>query len=173
MNSQSYDLVIIGGGVCGTALLYTLNRYTNINRIALIEKESDVALVNSYTNSNSQTLHFGDIETNYTISKATKVNKGASLVKSYLLTQDKQQKIYTKYHKMVLGVGEEQVNKLKDRYQEFKKLFPSLRLLERSEIAEKEPKVLVLSNTENSKEKSHSLTIADKTYSWGGVYYYK
>ena len=143
MHSQSYDLVIIGGGVCGTALLYTLNKYTNVNKIALIEKESDVALINSYTNSNSQTLHFGDIETNYTISKATKVNQGASLVKNYLLTQDKQQEIYTKYHKMVLGVGEEQVNKLKARYQEFKQLFPSLRLLERAEIAEKEPKVLV------------------------------
>ncbi len=143
MMNNHYDLVIIGGGVCGTALLYTLSKYTNVNKIALIEKESDVALVNSYTNSNSQTLHFGDIETNYTLAKATKVNEGASLVKNYLLTQDKQQEIYTKYHKMVLGVGEEQVNQLKARYQEFKQLFPSLRLLDRAEIAQKEPKVLV------------------------------
>ncbi|MGD1921522.1 MAG: FAD-dependent oxidoreductase [Pleurocapsa sp.] len=143
MNNQSYDLVIIGGGVCGTALLHTLSKYTNVNKIALIEKESNVALINSYTNSNSQTLHFGDIETNYTLAKATKVNRGASLVKNYLLTQDKQQEIYTKYHKMVLGVGKEQVDKLKARYEEFKHLFPHLRLLERAEIAEKEPKVLV------------------------------
>jgi len=143
MNNQSYDLVIIGGGVCGTALLYTLSQYTNVNNIALIEKESDVALVNSYTNSNSQTLHCGDIETNYTLAKATKVNAGASLVKNYLLTKDKQQEIHTKYHKMVLGVGEEQVNQLKDRYEEFKQLFPDLKLLNRSEIADKEPKVLL------------------------------
>jgi malate dehydrogenase (quinone) len=143
MNQQSYDIVIIGGGVCGTALLYTLSKYTNVNNIALIEKESDVALVNSYTNSNSQTLHFGDVETNYTLAKARQVKAGASLVKNYLLTQDRQQAIFTKYHKMVLGVGEQQVNQLQTRYQEFKQLFPDLRLLNRVEIADKEPKVLV------------------------------
>jgi len=142
MNNQIYDVVIIGGGVCGTGLLYTLSNYTNLKHIALIEKESDVALVNSYTNSNSQTLHFGDIETNYTLAKATKVNAGATLVKNYLLTQDREQEIYTKYHKMVLGVGDSQIEKLKTRYQEFKQLFPNLKLLNRSEIADKEPKVL-------------------------------
>ena len=143
MNNNTYEVVIIGGGVCGTALLYTLSNYTNVKSIALIEKEADIALVNSFTNSNSQTLHFGDIETNYILAKAEKVNKGASLVKNYLLTKDKQQQIYTKYHKMVLGVGEEQVNKLKERYQKFQQLFPDLKLLDRTAIAEKEPKVLV------------------------------
>ncbi len=143
MNSNTYEVVIIGGGVCGTALLYTLSNYTNIKRIALIEKEADVALVNSFTNSNSQTLHFGDIETNYTLAKAEKVNAGASLVKNYLLTKDRQREIYTKYHKMVLGVGAEQVSKLQDRYQQFKQLFPDLKLLDKTEIAAQEPKVLV------------------------------
>jgi malate dehydrogenase (quinone) len=142
MNDNSYEVVIIGGGVCGTALLYTLSQYTNIQNIALIEKESDVALINSYTNSNSQTLHFGDIETNYTLAKATKVQAGANLVKNYLLTKDKKQEIYTKYHKLVLGVGEKQVELLTKRHQDFKQLFPALKLLNRAEIAEKEPKVL-------------------------------
>jgi malate dehydrogenase (quinone) len=143
MSNNSYEVVIIGGGVCGTALLYTLSNYTNVKRIALIEKEADVALVNSFTNSNSQTLHFGDIETNYTLAKAEKVNAGASLVKNYLLTKDPQQEIYTKYHKMVLGVGAEQREQLKARYQQFKSLFPDLRLLDRAAIAAKEPKVLL------------------------------
>ena len=53
---DSYEVVIIGAGVCGTALLYNLSKYTNIQKIALIEKESGVALINSYKNSNSQTL---------------------------------------------------------------------------------------------------------------------
>ena len=76
MNDNTYEIVIIGGGVCGTALLYTLSNYTNVRSIALIEKEADVALINSFTNSNSQTLHFGDIETNYSLAKAKKVNRG-------------------------------------------------------------------------------------------------
>ena len=143
MDEHTYEVVIVGGGVCGAALLYTLSKYTNVGQIALIEKEKDIALVNSYTNSNSQTLHFGDIETNYSLAKATTVNAGASLVKNYLLAKDKQQQIYTKYHKMVLGVGKEQCDRLTARYQQFKQLFPDLKLLNRAEIAVKEPNILV------------------------------
>ncbi|BAZ45201.1 malate dehydrogenase [Chondrocystis sp. NIES-4102] len=141
MNKNTYEVVIIGAGVCGTALLYTLSKYSNIRKIALIEKEADVALINSSTNSNSQTLHFGDIETNYTLAKATKVKAGANLVKNYLLTYDRSHKIHTKYHKLVLGVGKKQVEQLTKRYQEFKQLFPDLKLLNDKEIAAKEPKV--------------------------------
>ncbi len=137
-----YEVVIIGAGVCGTALLYTLSKYTNVNNIALIEKEPGAALVNSHKNSNSQTLHFGDIETNYTLEKATKVNRAASLVKNYLLNNDPQQNIYTKYHKMVLAVGAEETAQLTARYHNFKQLFPDLRLLNKQEIASLEPKVL-------------------------------
>lgn len=115
MSRNTYDIAIIGGGVCGTALLYTLSNYTNVESVALIEKNAAVALVNSHKNSNSQTLHFGDIETNYTLEKACKVNRAATLVKNYLLKNDRDRNIYTKYHKMVLAVGSEQVAKLKNR----------------------------------------------------------
>lgn len=138
-----YDVAIVGGGVCGTSLLYTLSQYTNIDKIILIEKEAEVALINSNKNSNSQTLHFGDIETNYTLAKARKVNQAATLVKNYLLKNDIEQKIYTKYHKMVLAVGKEQTAKLKTRYQEFKQLFPALRFINREEVEKIEPLVLV------------------------------
>ena len=159
MDEHTYEVVIIGGGVCGAALLYTLSKYTNINQIALIEKEADIALINSYTNSNSQTLHFGDIETNYSLAKATKVNEGASLVKNYLLTGDRLD-IYTKYHKMVLGVGKEQCQQLTERYQQFKSLFPSLRLLNREEIAAKEPNIL----TQRAEEQEIIALYTDEGY---------
>ncbi|HHP7231300.1 MAG TPA: FAD-dependent oxidoreductase [Xenococcaceae cyanobacterium] len=142
MKQKMYEVAIVGAGVCGTALLYTLSKYTNIQSIALIEKESAVALVNSHKNSNSQTLHFGDIETNYTLEKARKVNQAANLVKNYLLGNDQEQKIYTKYHKMVLAVGLEQTAKMQARYEEFKQLFPKLKIINRAEIEQLEPKVL-------------------------------
>ena len=148
MNKDIYDIAIIGGGVCGTALLYTLSNYTNVDRIALIEKNSAVALVNSRKSNNSQTLHFGDIETNYSLEKARKVKQAASLVKNYLLHNDPQKKAYTKYHKMVLAVGEEQAAKLRRRYTEFKELFPALKLIDRNKIAKIEPKVLQQRDTD-------------------------
>ena len=141
-NQTIYDVVVIGGGVCGTALLYSLSHYTNVKKVALIENNEEVALVNSRHTSNSQTLHFGDIETNYTLEKAEKVNRGASMVKRYLLDHDEKQSIYTKYHKMVLAVGEAQADKLRERYEVFKGLFPDLQLIKREEIETLEPNVL-------------------------------
>ena len=48
-----YDVLIVGGGVVGTALLYTLSKYTDIKSIGLIEKYSDFGLVNSASYNNS------------------------------------------------------------------------------------------------------------------------
>lgn len=137
-----YDVAIVGAGVCGTALLYCLSNYTNVSAIALLEKEEDVARVNSQKTSNSQTLHFGDVETNYTLDKAKSVNRAASLVKQYLLRHDPAQHIYSKYHKMVLAIGTEQAQQLQARYQMFRQLFPGLRIIDRAEIARIEPNVL-------------------------------
>ncbi len=137
-----YEVAIIGGGISGTALLYSLSNYTNINRIVLIEKNPEVALVNSHKTSNSQTLHFGDIETNYSWVKAQKVNDSASLVKNYILRNDPQEKTYSKYHKMVLAIGKDQTEELRARYKEFKSLFPDLKLLEKEEIELIEPNLV-------------------------------
>lgn len=142
VENSIYEVAIIGGGVSGTALLYSLSNYTNVKRIVLIEKNSEVALGNSHKTSNSQTLHFGDIETNYTLEKAQKVNKASSLVKNYILRNDPQQEIYSKYHKMVLGIGKEQIEELRERYKEFKSLFPKLKLIGKEEIKFIEPNLL-------------------------------
>ena len=142
VKNSIYEVAVIGGGISGTALLYSLSNYTNINRIVLIEKNSEVALGNSHKTSNSQTLHFGDIETNYTLEKAQKVNRAASLVKNYILKNDPQQKTYSKYHKMVLAIGKEQTEELRERYKDFKSLFPELKLIEKEEIAVLEPNVV-------------------------------
>jgi malate dehydrogenase (quinone) len=137
-----YEVAIIGGGISGTALLYSLSNYTNINRLILIEKNQEVALVNSHKTSNSQTLHFGDIETNYTLAKAQKIKRAASLVKNYILTNDPQQETYSKYHKMVLAIGKEQTEELKERYEQFKLLFSELKLINKEEIELLEPSVV-------------------------------
>src|SRR5512137_376497 len=86
---SSYDVLIVGGGVTGTALLYTLSNYTDIKNIGLIEKYSDFGLVNSASYNNSQTLHFGDIETNYSLEKARSVKRMADMVMKYVENEKK------------------------------------------------------------------------------------
>ncbi|MFB6161680.1 MAG: FAD-dependent oxidoreductase, partial [Haloferacaceae archaeon] len=61
--SGKYDLVIVGGGISGASLLYTASKFTDVGEIALVEKEEEIASINSHHTNNSQTLHFGDIET--------------------------------------------------------------------------------------------------------------
>ena len=140
-----YDVLIVGGGVVGTALLYTLSKYTDIRKIGLIEKYSDFGLVNSASYNNSQTLHFGDIETNYSIDKARSVKRMADMVMKYLESEknlSEGKKLFSRYSKMVLAVGSAQVQELKKRYPPFSELFPKLKMIEKEEIGKIEPRVL-------------------------------
>jgi malate dehydrogenase (quinone) len=142
---MKHDVIIVGGGVSGTALLYTLTKYTDIKNIGLIEKYSDFGKVNTAPNMNSQTLHFGDIETNYTIEKAKKVKHYADMVMMYLEKEKAakgDEKLFIKVHKMVLAVGKEQVDTLRQRFEPFGKLFPKLRMIEKDEIGKVEPRIV-------------------------------
>jgi malate dehydrogenase (quinone) len=142
---MNHNVIIIGGGVSGTALLYTLCKYTNVKNIGLIEKYSDFGLVNSSPRMNSQTLHFGDIETNYTLEKAKKVKRYADMVMHYL-EHEKAVKgdegLFLKVPKMVLAVGKDQVKTLRDRYPSFGQLFPKLKMIGKEEIGKIEPRIL-------------------------------
>jgi len=142
--SGEYDLVIVGGGISGASLLYTTAKFTDIDSIALIEKEPEIGAINTHHTNNSQTLHFGDIETNYTLEKAEEVKEGAELLAGYLENHDPDREMHAKRSKMVLGVGDEEVESLEQRYEAegFGDLFPKLRPIEREEIAELEPKVV-------------------------------
>ncbi len=136
---HKYDVAIVGAGVCGAALAHVLRRYTNVGSIALVEKCSEAASVNSASWNNSQTLHFGDIETNYNLEKSRKVNRAATRVRRYLEVNDPEGELHTRYHKMVLGVGEEECQRLEQRMESHRETFPDLELIERDRIAELEP----------------------------------
>jgi malate dehydrogenase (quinone) len=139
MENKEYDVVIIGAGITGTAILYALSKYTNVDNIALLEKYDKIAAVQSSKNNNSQTLHFGDIESHYTPKKAIVVKEAAELVAAYV--EKKGRQLYNKFHKMVLAVGEQEVKTLRERQIEFKKIFPKLRLINREELTKVEPKL--------------------------------
>lgn len=153
-----YDMVIIGGGITGTAMFYTLSKYTNLQSILLVEKYKDLSSVNSHYNSNSQTLHFGDIETNFTFEKSQEVKQASSLLAGFATKYAPDTLLLS--HKMVLAVGEKEVRELEERYQEFKDLYPLLRKINRDEISKIEP---IVTKDRNPKEKLLAL-LNDKGY---------
>ncbi|MBE0679531.1 MAG: hypothetical protein IH592_12280 [Bacteroidales bacterium] len=74
------DVIIIGDGLSDPVLLYTLCKFTNVKNIGLINNYSNFELVNSSPAMNIQTLHFGDIETNYTLKKTKKLKLGEAKI---------------------------------------------------------------------------------------------
>ena len=141
--SDCLDVLIVGGGVCGTALLFELARYTDVARIGLVERYDQLAQVNSKATNNSQTIHCGDIETNYTLEKAIRVKRTAEMIVHYaaLLDPSTRERCVFRTPKMVLGVGDQECAFLRQRFDQFSPYFPAMELLEKEEIAEWEPHV--------------------------------
>ncbi len=142
MAKNHYDVLIVGGGISGTALFYELAKYTNVQSLCLLEKYEALATLNSKGTSNSQTIHIGDIETNYTLEKAKITKRTAKMVEKFCLQYDLQDKIMFSHQKMALGVGEKEVHFIENRYHEFKELFPYLELWDVEKLKELEPKVV-------------------------------
>lgn len=139
--SQVFDLLIVGGGVTGSALLYLTTKYSDIRHVGMLEKYAAPARVNSLHSNNSQTLHCGDIETNYNLEKALKVQRAARMVERYATAQPDIDHLIFKYPKMVLGVGARECQQLRERFDNLAPHYPQLRLLEAADIARIEPAV--------------------------------
>jgi len=140
---EAVDVLIVGGGVCGTALLFELARYTDLQRVLLVERYSQLAQVNSKPTNNSQTIHCGDIETNYSLDKAVRVKRTAEMIVHYaeLLEPAVRERCVFRTPKMVLGVGSQECAFLRQRFAQFSLHFPAMELLEKDEIARWEPQV--------------------------------
>ena len=136
-----YDVLIIGGGISGAALLFELARYTDLSELCLLEKRDSIADLNSHGRNNSQTLHCGDIETNYSLEKAVQVQATARMVVNYCQLVPERDSLIFKYPKMVLGVSARECQELRERYARFHEHFPGMQLLDKEQIAEVEPRV--------------------------------
>ena len=140
--SHIHDVIIIGGGISGTALLYLLSEYTDLDNIMLIEKYGSIASVNSHGRNNSQTLHCGDIETNYTLEKALQVKATANMVVRYAEKLQNKDDILFKFPKMVIGVGDKEVSQLRQRFETFGPHYSGMQLLEKQQLEETEPALI-------------------------------
>ena len=142
MQEKHYEVIIIGGGITGSALTYVLAEFSGIENIALLEKYEGLATLNSKASANSQTIHCGDIETNYDLQKATEVKRKADMIVKYCQKHGYENKFLFQGQKMALGVGESEVELIKDRFEKFKELYPYLQLFDKEELKKIEPKLV-------------------------------
>lgn len=115
----------------------------DLNRVILLERRKEFARVASGPNNNSQTIHCGDIETNYTAAKAGSVQRLAHMLRNFAtkLPEAERQQTIAKMQKMAIGVGEEECAFMEKRYKDFKPVFPKMQLLNKEQIAKVEPAV--------------------------------
>ncbi|GAA8251321.1 FAD-dependent oxidoreductase [Helicobacter pylori] len=144
--SMEFDAVIIGGGVSGCATFYTLSEYSSLKRVAIVEKCSKLAQISSSAKANSQTIHDGSIETNYTSEKAKKVRLSAYKTRQYALNKGLQNEVIFETQKMAIGVGDEECEFMKKRYESFKEIFIGLEEFDKQKIKELEPNVILGAN---------------------------
>ena len=137
-----FDLAIIGGGISGCAAFYVASQYTDIKKVVLLEKNKKLAQVSSNQKANSQTIHDGSIETNYTAQKAAKVKIAADKLKNYALRHNLQNKGIFSMQKLAIGVGDKECEFIKKRHGEFAEIFDGLQFFEKSQIKKLEPKII-------------------------------
>lgn len=166
MNIKNFEVVIVGAGISGCALAYTIARYTDIKSIAVIEKYEDVSTLNSKGTSNSQTMHAGDIETNYTLEKAAITKRTAKMVERYCLGHGLQNDVIYSHQKMALGIGKKEVEFLLHRYEEFNQLFPYLEVWNKEKLKELEPRVVY---DENGNERPEEIVGVGTRDQWTTV----
>ncbi|WP_104690047.1 FAD-dependent oxidoreductase [Helicobacter felis] len=140
---RDFDVVIVGGGVSGCALLWTLSQYTDLKKIALVERKSGLARVSSNAKANSQTIHDGAIETNYTAQKARKVKLAAEKIRRYALNKNLQNKVIFEMQKMAIGVGDKECAFIARRHEEFQEIYPGLTFFDKAKLKEIEPKIII------------------------------
>lgn len=166
MSVKHYEVLIIGAGISGAALAYELARYTDIKTIGIVEKYEDIATLNSSGTSNSQTIHVGDIETNYTLEKAAITKRTAKMVEKYCLQYHYQNEMMFSHQKMALGVGAKEVEFLLHRFEEFSKLFPYLEVWDKEKLKEYEPRVVL---DENGNDRAENIVGVGARGEWTTV----
>jgi malate dehydrogenase (quinone) len=126
--------------VTGTALAYLLSEYTDLESIILIEKYREAAPLNSSSLSNSQTLHFGRIETNLGLKAALAAKRASEMIRLFAVKHRLLGEVIFRGQEMQLAVGEEEIRETERRFKEIAPHYPDLRLLkDGSEVAAAEP----------------------------------
>lgn len=150
---KEFDVVIIGAGISGAALFYEFAKFTSVKSVALLEKYQGPATLSSAASSNSQTIHCGDIETNYSFEKASSVKLKADLVAKYALNAQKQGKNFAYSHqKMALAVGEEECEYMRQRFEKFKEIYGYIEFWDKKALKKIEPKVVLDKNGKDRAE---------------------
>lgn len=133
---MKYDVIVIGGGIVGLATAYQLLQQDLTLKIAVLEKETDIAL--HQTGNNSGVIHSG-IYYKPGSEKATNCKKGYQMMLDFC---NKENIPYELCGKVIIAVEEKEIPILEGIYQRgIENGLEGLTYLNEAELKEKEPYV--------------------------------
>ncbi|KAF4689338.1 hypothetical protein FOZ60_001751 [Perkinsus olseni] len=161
--ARQCDVAIIGGGISGCSLAWVLARFTDINSVVVLERHNNVGRVCSHARNNSQTLHrvgallAGVVVRHQGLVAPTLKLSCSCRFTTTVLEEPERDSCIFRMSKLCLGVGEEEQELLRQRYESFHEEFPSMRFTEeKEEIFRLEPAV-VLEDLDGSSFRSEPL----------------
>lgn len=108
----------------------------DLKKIGLVERRPSFAVVASCPRNNSQTIHCGDIETNYTLQKAKIVKRQADMLRNYAtkLPPPERDLVVQRMQKMALAVGETECEFMEKRFHLFRTIFTRMQFIDKKKV---------------------------------------
>ena len=138
--SREADVIIVGAGISGASLFYLLSRFSPLERVLLLEQREQPGQGTSHFSRNAQTLHQGDIESNYSLEKSEEVRDAAALLARYC---EHKSDALQPMSRLLLAEGPQEIEWLKQRFNRIRKLYPNLEWFDAAAIADIEPNVVL------------------------------
>ncbi|KAH8583101.1 malate:quinone oxidoreductase [Cryptosporidium sp. chipmunk genotype I] len=143
---RAVDVLVMGGGVMGSALVYLLAKHTGIKKITLLSENKEVE--HNLIYHLDKTIHSGETDSNMDLHHSLRLLKYSNMLRNLVkgLPHGIGKECIEKKTKILLGLGEEENSRIEARFDEFKHFFPKIRLIDAKEISKLEPKVAYLDN---------------------------
>ncbi|CUV07584.1 unnamed protein product [Cryptosporidium hominis] len=164
VRKNAVDVLVIGGGVMGSALVYLLSKHTNIKNIALLSENKEAE--NNLIYHLNGTINSGETDSNMDLQHSLRLLKYSNMLRKVVqgLPGGVGKECIEKRTKILLGLGEEENSRIEARFNEFRHFFPKISLIDGKDISKLEPKVAYLDDCSSKlrKEKMNGILLKDE-----------
>ena len=169
MKDNHYEVLIVGAGISGAALAYELARYTNAKSIAILEKYEKVTH-SIHMEKPTHRPYTSVILRRTTLFPKPPSPKNRQDGRKVLPAAQTGERGHLLPPENGPGCGGREVEFMLERYEEFKDLFPNLRVWDKEHLKTVEPKLVF---DENGKERPETIVGIGSQGEWTTVDYGK